>query len=126
QTSRSLIFAGKDGILEVIPGKPQLKTVMSLGNKYGEFVEFINGDEYYVLKEGYFVPLNFINDNPIYFRADNNKIYGLMGEELTYEYHFTELYKLDRKYRNKTILTNPQKTLITNGIFELLYTINLP
>ncbi|MBL7930393.1 MAG: hypothetical protein JNL60_00740 [Bacteroidia bacterium] len=125
-TRTSLIFAGKDGIQEVTPGKTQLKTVMTLGNKYGEFVEFINGDEYYVLKEGYFVPLNFINDNPIYFRTDNNKIYGLLGEELSYEYHFTELYKLDRKYKNKTILTNPQKTLITNSIFELLYTINLP
>ncbi len=126
QTEKSLIFAGKDRIQEVTPGNTQLKTVMSLSSKYGEFIEFINGDDYYVLKEGYFVPLNFINNNPIYFRADNNKIYGLLGEDLTYEYHFTELYKLDKKYKGMTILTNPQKTLITNSTFELLYTINLP
>jgi len=122
----AFIFASKDGIQEAASGKTELKTLLSLGaHKYGEFAEFINGDEYYILKEGYFVPLNFINDNVNYFRADNNKIYGIEGEDLKYEYHFTELFKLDKKYKDKTILYNDQKTLITNSIFELLFTINL-
>lgn len=126
KTDKSLIFAGKDGIQEARPGSTDLKTVVALSaHKYGQFVEFINGNEYYVLKEGYFVPLSFINDNLIYFRADNNKIYGLEGEELKYEYHYTELFKLDKKYKGKTILTNSEKTLITNNLFELLFTINL-
>ncbi len=126
KTDKALIFASKDGIQEARPGNTDLKTVIELStHKYGQFVEFINGNEYYVLKEGYFVPLNFINDNLIYFRADNNKIYGLEGEDLKYEYHYTELFKLDKKFNGKTILTNSEKTLITNGVFELLFTINL-
>ncbi|PBQ33345.1 hypothetical protein CNR22_16690 [Sphingobacteriaceae bacterium] len=126
KTDKRFILASKDDVQEVTPGKSELKTVLALGpNKYGEFVEFINGDEYYILKEGYFVPLNFINDNVTYFRADNNKIYGIEAEDLKYEYHFTELFKLDKKYQDKTVLYNEQKTLITNSLFELLFTINL-
>ena len=124
QTKKSLIFAGKYGILEAKPGT-ELKTMLDLGTKYGEFVEFINGDEYYIFKEGYYVPLNFINDNLVYFKADNNKVYGIAGDELTYEYHFTELFKLDKKYEDKTILLNDEKTIITSVNFELLFTINL-
>jgi len=127
KTDKALIFASKDAVQEAKPGSTELKTLLSLSaHKYGEFVEFINGDEYYILKEGYFVPLNFINDHVNYFRADNNKIYGIEGDELKYEYHYTELFKLDKKYKDKTILHNEQKTLITNNIFELLFTINLP
>lgn len=125
QTKKSLIFAGKNGILEATPGT-ELKTMLELGTKYGQFVEFINGDDYYIFKEGYYVPLNFINDNLVYFKADNNKVYGISGDELTYEYHFTELFKLDKKYENNTILVNADKTIITSVNFELLYTINLP
>jgi hypothetical protein len=126
KTDNALIFAGKNEILEARFGSKELRSVISLSaHKYGDFVEFINGNDYYILKEGYFVPLNFINDNLIYFRANNNKIYGLEGEELKYEYHFTELYKLDKKYQNRTILHNDEKTLITNSNFELLFTINL-
>lgn len=126
KTNKTFIFASKNEIQEADPGKTQLTSVLSLGaHKYGEFVEFINGDEYYILKEGYFVPLNFINDQVHYFRADNNKIYGIEGEELKYEYHYTELFRLDKKYKDKTILYNDQKTLITNSNFELLFTINL-
>ena len=126
KTDKAFIFASKNDVQEATPGKTELKTVLALGaHKYGEFVEFINGNEYYILKEGYFVPLNFINDQVNYFRADNNKIYGIEGEDLKYEYHFTELFKLDKKYKDKTILYNEQKTLITNSTFELLFTINL-
>lgn len=126
RTDKALLLASKDVVQEVRPGSAELKTLLTLSaHKYGEFVEFINGDEYYVLKEGYFVPLNFINDQVNYFRADNNKIYGIEGEDLKYEYHFSELFRLDKKYKGKTILYNDQKTLITNNLFELLFTINL-
>lgn len=125
QTKTSLIFAGKYGILEATPGK-ELKTMLELGSKYGQFVEFVNGNDYYIFKEGYYVPLNFINDNLVYFKADNNKVYGIAGDELTYEYHFTELFKLDKKYQDYTILVNSDKTIITSSNFELLFSINLP
>ncbi len=126
KTDKALIFAGKDGIQEAKPGNTELRTVLELSaHKYGQFVEFINGNEYYVFKEGYYVPLNFINDNLIYFRADNNKIYGMEGGDLKYEYHFTELYKFDKKYQDKTILSNMENTIVTSVNFELLYTINL-
>ncbi|WP_317896616.1 hypothetical protein [Aurantibacillus circumpalustris] len=127
RTDKAFIFATKNDVQAAVPGNSEIRTVLSLGeHKYGEFVEFINGDEYYILREGYFVPLNFINDQVNYFRADNNKIYGIEGEDLKYEYHYTELFKLDKKYKGKTILYNDQKTLITNNLFELLFTINLP
>jgi outer membrane protein assembly factor BamB len=125
KTDKSLIFAGKGVILEAKPGVSNLNTVLSLsGNKYGEFTEFINGDEYYTFKEGHFVPLNFINDNLIYFKTDNNKIYGIDGENLKYEYHFTELYQFDKKIQDKTILKSQDKTLITSSNFELLFILN--
>ena len=125
QTKTSLIFAGKSGILEARPGT-ELKTVLELGAyKYGEFVEFIDGDNYYIFKEGYYVPLNFINDNLVYFKTDNNKVYGISGDELTYEYHYTELFRQDKKFEDKTILVNDDKTIITSTNFELLFTINL-
>lgn len=125
QTKNSLIFAGKQGILEAQPGK-ELKTMLELGAKYGEFVEFINGNEYYTFKEGYYVPLNFLNDNLVYFKADNNKVYGFVGDSLSYEYHFTDLYKLDKKYQDNTILVNTEKTILTSVNFEILFSINLP
>lgn len=125
QTKNALIFAGKDGILKAQPGT-ELKTMLELGSKYGQFVEFIDGDAFYIFKEGYYVPLNFINDNLIYFKTDNNKVYGIDGDELTYEYHYTELFQLNKKYQDKTILVNDGKTILTSQNFELLFTINLP
>lgn len=126
QTDKSLIFAGKNSILEANPYSKNLKTIMDLNEtKYGRFSEFINGNDYYTMKEGYFVPLNFINDNLIYFKADNNKIYGLDSAEFKYEYHFTELYKLDKKFDDKMILTNENKSIVTSSNFELLFTFNL-
>lgn len=125
-TKRSLIFAGKDEILDAIPGESELKTILSLNeNKYGKFVEFIDGNQYYIFKEGYYVPLNFINDNLIYFKTDNNKIYGVEGDYIQYEYHFTELYELQHKFDGMTMLTNAEKTIITSGNFELLFTFDL-
>jgi hypothetical protein len=126
KTDDAFIFAGKGAVQEARPGKADLKTLLTLSpQKYGEFVEFINGDEYYTFKEGYYVPLNFINDKVNYFRADNNKIYGIEEDQFKYEYHYTELFRLNKKYKNRTFLYNDKKTLITSNNFELLFTIDL-
>ncbi len=122
QAENALVFAGKDEILEVKPGEPELKTILALNqNTYGKFVEFINGNDYYTFKEGYYVPLNFINGNLIYFKTDNNKVYGIDGDYIQYEYHFTELYRMEGKFEGKPILRNEKKTILISENFELLY-----
>jgi hypothetical protein len=122
QAENSLVFAGKDEILKVNPGEPELKTMLALNQTtYGRFVEFINGNEYYTFKEGYYVPLNFINGNLIYFKTDNNKVYGIDGDFIQYEYHFTELYRFEGKFDTKPVLRNEKKTILISGNYELLY-----
>ena len=61
----------------------------------------------------------------MYFKADNNKVYAISGDELSYEYHFTELLKLNKKYENNSILVNGDKTIFTSVNFELVFTIYL-
>jgi len=122
QVGNTLVFAGKDDLLEVKPGEPELKTILSLNqNSYGRFVEFINGDEYYIFTEGHFVPLNFINGNLIYFKTDNNKVYGIDGDFIQYEYHFTELYRYQGTFDAKTILMNERNTILISENYELLF-----
>jgi outer membrane protein assembly factor BamB len=121
-----LVFAGKDEIVKASPGEDELRSVLNLSeSKYGKFTEFINGNEFYAFKEGYYVPLNFINDNLIYFKTDNNKIYGIDGDIIQYEYHFTDLYQLKAKHQGKTILSNGKSMLITSVNFELLFELNI-
>lgn len=125
QAENSLVFAGKDEILKVKPGEPEIKTMLALSQSaYGRFVEFINGNEYYTFKEGYYVPLNFINGNLIYFKTDNNKVYGIDGDFIQYEYHFTELFRLAGKFDSKPILRNEKKTILISGNYELMYELN--
>jgi hypothetical protein len=122
QKGNDLIFAGKDELLKVKPGEPELKTILAMNqNAYGRFVEFVNGDEYFTFKEGYYVPLNFINDNLIYFKTDNNKVYGIDGDFIQYEYHFTELYRLVGKFDSKPVLRSEKKTILISGNYELMY-----
>lgn len=126
QTKKSLVFAGKDELLAATPGENELKTILALQeNKYGRFVEFIDGDKYYIFKEGYCVPLNFINDNLVYFRTDNDKIYGVEGDYIEYEYHYNELYNLVCKFDGNTLLQGEEKTIITSSNFELLFSFDL-
>ena len=126
QTKKSFVFAGKDELLSTTPGENELKTMLALEeNKYGRFVEFIDGDKYYIFKEGYCVPLNFINDNLVYFRTDNDKIYGVEGDYIEYEYHYNELYSLVTKFDGNSVLLGEEKTIITSNNFELLFTFDM-
>jgi outer membrane protein assembly factor BamB len=90
--------------------------------KFGNFLEFIDGNEYYTEKEGFFIPLNFINDKVVYFKTDNDKVYGLNSNEIEYEYHFTELYKGIGKVNDKHVISQKKKSLLISGNFEKLAT----
>ncbi|HQQ93586.1 MAG TPA: hypothetical protein PLQ93_03455 [Bacteroidia bacterium] len=121
----SIVFAGKVEILQVKPGDARLKTILALDeNRYGRFVEFIDGNAFYTFKEGYYVPLNFINGNLVYFKADNNKIYGIDGDLIQYEYHFTDLYSFKGKWGDMMVLGNEEKTVIISPNYELMYEIS--
>ncbi len=122
QLNDSYVFAGKSEILYTKPGASDLKSLLSINqNTYGKFVEFIDGDEYYTFKEGYYVPLNFVNGNLVYFKTDNNKVYGIDGEYIQYEYHFSELFKNLGKFDNKTILRADKKTILISENYELMF-----
>jgi outer membrane protein assembly factor BamB len=122
QSGNSFVFAGKDEVLSVATGATVLKSMLSISpGTYGRFIEFVDGNEHYTFKEGYCVPLNFINGNLIYFKTDNNKIYGVDGDYIQYEYHFTELFRLLGKFDNKKLLTNGKKTILISENYELLY-----
>ena len=120
-----LIFAGKNTILEVKEGSNQVDTLILDGAKYGNFAEFIDGNIYYAEREGFYVPLNFINSDNIYFRVDNNKVYGLDKNGFNYSFHYTDIYKLEKRFDDKLILLSQNKSLVLNSNRELLCTIDL-
>lgn len=121
QGSRGWSFAGRNTIIEIRNNDGLYKSVIAVDpNRYGEFRSFIDGDLYHTLREGYHVPLNFIDDQLVYFVTDNNKIYGISGDRLMYEYHLTEVHKMVMKYGTKNILEGLSETIITNNNFELL------
>ncbi|MBA3681558.1 MAG: hypothetical protein H0W73_10400 [Bacteroidetes bacterium] len=126
QQKHSYLLADKKGIFQTNSNEESFESIIPLDDhKYGRFVEFINGDEYYVEKEGYYVPLNFINDNVVYFKTESNKVYGVDKVDVQYEYHFTELFKMDKTYKDKTVIYNYKKTFVINKNFELLATLDL-
>ncbi len=123
---QSYLLADKKNIIQTNSNNESFENLIPLNDhKYGRFVEFINGDEYFVEKEGYYVPLNFINDNVVYFKTENNKVYGVDKVDVQYEYHFTELFKRDKIYKDKTVIFNFKNTYVINKNFELLATFNL-
>ncbi|MBL7920095.1 MAG: hypothetical protein JNJ40_07250 [Bacteroidia bacterium] len=126
QQKHSYLLADKKGIFQTNANEESFESIIPLDDhKYGRFVEFINGDEYFVEKEGYYVPLNFINDNVVYFKTESNKVYGVDKVDVQYEYHFTELFKMDKVYKDKTVIYNFKKTYVINKNFELLATLDL-
>lgn len=120
-----LIFAGKHEIMDTQHGETEIKTLLKLDEAvYGKFEEFVDGNTYYIFKEGYFVPLNFINDNIVYFRTDHNKIFGLDQELIEYEYHYTELFRYLGNFNGMTLLSNPKKTICISANYELMFELN--
>jgi outer membrane protein assembly factor BamB len=124
QIKDEMVFANKDKVMK-LQSDLKVMTLIELGeNRYGKFLEFINGDEYFVEKEGFYVPLNFINDNVVYFKTDHGKVFGIDKSEIEYEYHFTELYRLNTTVGEKKLVSQKNKTLLISPNFELLCTFN--
>jgi len=120
----SKVLANKNQIIQI--GEDlSVKTLIELGEaKFGKFLEFINGDENYVEKEGFYVPLNFINDKVIYFKTDHGKVFGLNNNEIEYEYHYTELYKFNAAVGKKKLISQKNKSFLISENYELLGTFN--
>jgi hypothetical protein len=122
-TDKSLVFAGKTVVMEVKEGMEAAETLLTIdAGKYGNFAEFIDGNLYYTEKESFYVSMNFINDNLFYFRADNNKIYGMDKGTLAYEYHLTDIYRVEKKFDNKLLIASEGKSLLVSSNFDLLAT----
>ncbi|MCW3077016.1 MAG: hypothetical protein JWO32_1625 [Bacteroidetes bacterium] len=120
----SKLLADKNLIIEVTRDA-QVKTRIDLTEeKFGNFLEFINGNTYFVEKEGFYVPLNFINDNVIYFKTDHGKVFGMSNNNVEYEYHFTELYQLNKKIDGKTLISQKNKSLLLSSNYEPLQIFN--
>lgn len=116
-----LVLAGKNNLYFINISDGRFFNELDVNElRYGNFVEFVNGDEYFVEKEGYFVPLNFINDNVIYFKSSHGKVYGVEGGQIQYEYHESELYQYDTKLVGFRFIKQKFKSYILNANFELV------
>ncbi|MBS1652549.1 MAG: PQQ-like beta-propeller repeat protein [Bacteroidetes bacterium] len=121
QFKNNLLFADRVDLTRTNISNTLLQNLLEINeHNYGRFVEFIDGNKYYIEKEGYFLPLNFINDNVIYFKTENDKVYGVTNNFIEYEYHFTELYKFNCENNQYTLVTQQNKSLILNKNFELI------
>lgn len=120
-----LYFASRSKIM--MAGEKDVRTVFQLSDtKYGKFIEFIDGDEFYTEKEGFFVPLNFINDKVVYFKSDQDKVYGLIDDKIEYVYHYTELYRKLAETNGNKLISQRSKGLIISSNMELLGTLKCP
>ncbi|MGE0566440.1 MAG: hypothetical protein AB7O73_00710, partial [Bacteroidia bacterium] len=120
-TATDLVLAGKNNLYLIDLKDGRFYNEIDVNElRYGNFQEFVNGDQYYVEMEGYFVPLNFINDNAIYFHSDHGKVYGVEGGRIQYEYHESELYKFDKKFKGYKLIRQKFKTYVLNSNFELV------
>jgi hypothetical protein len=120
-----LVFANKKSISQTNISNTTLESIIEVSEqKFGKFNEFVDGDQYFVEKEGFYVPLNFINDNVVYFKTENDKVYGVAKNVVEYEYHFTELFKLNCKVGDKKVISSRNKSLVISKNFELLATLN--
>lgn len=121
QISNDLVLAGKNNLYFINMADGRFFNEIDVNElRYGNFIEFVSGNEYYVEKEGYYVPLNFINDNVIYFRSSHGKVYGVEGGQIQYEYHESELYKFDASVSTFKLIKQKFKTYVLNANFELV------
>ncbi len=126
QISKELVLGGKNNLYFITLETGKYFYEIDVNElRYGNFLEFVNGDDYYVEKEGYFVPLNFINDNVVYFRSSHGKIYGVESGKIQYEYHESELYKYDKSFQGYKFIQQKFTTYVLNNNFELSATFNM-
>ncbi len=126
QIGSDLVMAGKNNLYFISLNDGKFFNEIDVNElRYGNFQEFVSGDDYYVEKEGYFVPLNFINDNVIYFHSTHGKIYGVEGGRIQYEYHESELYRFDKTFGSHKLIKQKFKTYIVSGNFELVGVIDV-
>jgi len=121
QIGADLVLAGKNNLYFINLNDGKFFNEIDVNElRYGNFTEFVSGNDYYVEKETYFVPLNFINDNVVYFRSSHGKVYGVEGGRIQYEYHESELYKYDTKFKGFKLIKQKFKTYVLNANFELV------
>ena len=121
QIGTDLVLAGKNNLYFINLSDGKFFNEIDVNElRYGNFTEFVSGNDYYVEKETYFVPLNFINDNVVYFHSTHGKIYGVEGGRIQYEYHESELYKYDTKFKGNKLIKQKFKTYVLNSNFELV------
>lgn len=126
QFGSDLVMAGKNNLYFINLSDGKFFNEIDVNElRYGNFQEFVNGDDYYVEKEGYFVPLNFINDNVIYFHSTHGKIYGVEGGRIQYEYHESELYRFDKGFGSYKLIKQKFKTYVVSGNFELVAVLDI-
>jgi hypothetical protein len=124
--SNDLVLAGKNNLYFINLSDGKFFNEIDVNElRYGNFQEFVSGNDYYVEKEGYFVPLNFINDNVVYFRSSHGKVYGVEGGRIQYEYHESELYKFDKSFAGHKLITQKFKTYVLNANFELVAVLDM-
>ncbi|MBA3664662.1 MAG: hypothetical protein H0W61_10685 [Bacteroidetes bacterium] len=123
-TKNSVLIAGNNKVVEVSDNLSVKCHADLPETKFGRFLEFIDGSEFYVEKEGFYVPLNFINDNVIYFKTDHGKVFGMNNNNIEYEYHFGELYRLNKTAGNKKLLSQKDRSVLISENYELLQIFN--
>jgi len=124
--SNDLVLAGKNNLYFINLSDGKFFNEIDVNElRYGNFQEFVSGNDYYVEKEGFFVPLNFINDNVIYFRSSHGKVYGVESGRIQYEYHESELYKFDRSFAGLKLIKQKFKTYVLNANFELVAVLDM-
>jgi outer membrane protein assembly factor BamB len=124
--STDLVLAGRNNLYFINLSDGKFFNEIDVNElRYGNFSEFVSGNDYYVEKEGYFVPLNFINDNVVYFHSTHGKVYGVEGGRIQYEYHESELYKYDAKFSGFRLIEQKFKTYVLNQNFELVAVLDM-
>ncbi len=121
QIGNDLVLAGRNNLYFINLSDGKFFNEIDVNElRYGNFSEFVDGNDFYVEKEGYFVPLNFINDNVVYFHSSHGKVYGVEGGRIQYEFHESELYRYDAKFSGFKLIKQKFKTYVLNQNFELV------
>ncbi len=126
QIGSDLVLAGRNNLYFINLSDGKFFNEIDVNElRFGNFAEFVSGNDFYVEKEGYFVPLNFINDNVVYFHSSHGKVYGVEGGRIQYEYHESELYKYDTKFNGFKLIEQKFKTYVLNQNFELVAVLDM-